>query len=156
MYKQLTELLIKKGRPVFAIAIGQLMYLGYQSTLEITDEDIEEVKGDAMITKKFSQEIVSTARQIAKITEEDPAFLFVFCQNVNLFDKNRNMPLEQNIITSVTWTVADVINAYIEQYGEKPTEDQIYEILNILDTDRLEDCSYNWETIYEAVLEAGK
>lgn len=154
MYKQLTELLIKKGRPVFSVAIGHLMYLGYQTVLEITDEDIEEVEGNAMMTKEFSQEIVSTARQIAKITEEDPVFLFAFCQNINLFDRNRGMPFEESVIATTTWLVQDVIDAYTEKYNKKPSEEKLQEILDVLYTDALEDCSEGWDVINTAIWEA--
>ena len=153
MYKQLTELLLKKGKPVFSMAIGQLMYLGYQVALQITDEDIEEVEGNAIMTEGFSQEIVSTARQIAKITEEDPMFLFTFCQNVNLFDRNRGMPFEESVIATTTWLVQDVIDAYTEKFDKEPSEEKLQEILDVLYTDALEDCSAGWDVIDSAIWE---
>lgn len=153
MYKQLTELLFKTGRPMFSMAIGHLMYLGYQTVLEITDKDIEEVEGNAMMTKEFSQEIVSTARQIAKITEEDPMLLFTFCQNINLFDRNRGMPFEETVIATTTWIVQDVIDAYEEKYGKEPSREKLDEILDVLYTDALEDCSSGWDVISTAIWE---
>jgi hypothetical protein len=85
MHKKLVDLYYKNGT-VFIMAISHLLSIGINNAAKITDEQIEKVEGNGLMTQLFCQEIVRLAREIAKIVENDPIRLIQFCMVEELFD----------------------------------------------------------------------
>lgn len=54
------------GRLGLSVLIYTLCQLGQDKAAEITDEEIKNVKGNAMMTDHFVQALVKTSRRVAK------------------------------------------------------------------------------------------
>lgn len=62
-----------------------LFSIGIDNVKQITDEDIKNVKGNALMTDDFSQSLVKTAREIAKQCDLFEDILpFIVCQLPNM------------------------------------------------------------------------
>lgn len=62
---------------VFAMAVAHLLDIGFRTAREISDEDIERVEGNGLMTQEFAQYLVRTSRDIA-VACEQPTSLLVF------------------------------------------------------------------------------
>lgn len=69
---------------IFAMAITHLMNIGFDNAREITDEEIEQVEGNGIMTKPFCQELCRLARDVANACE--PSELIQLCQAEDVFD----------------------------------------------------------------------
>lgn len=85
MRRELDEIYYKSGW-LFPAAVSYLMDIGFQTAKQLTDEQIASVKGNAMMTDEFTQGIMTTAREIAKVCNGDPVKLIMYCQLKELFD----------------------------------------------------------------------
>ena len=85
MYKNLKKLYDETNRATFSMAVSHLIDIGFRAAKEITDEDIEEIEGNGLMTKEFVQDLIRITKEIA-VTCESPAELVQFCQVVELFD----------------------------------------------------------------------
>lgn len=162
MYKKIKELHERWGTPIFAMAITHLLQKGVDRMASASDDEIADVKGTCSMTKEFCQQICVEARELAKVIQNDPIAIIQYCMAEKLFDTNIFVPFEEKEIAKTVWKNQDIIEAYKQEVGEKPTEDVVYEILDYLNIDSdggLEDCSQGWEVINVAIdeyLEAKK
>lgn len=85
MRRELDEIYYKSGW-VFPAAVSYLIAIGFRMAVSLTDEDIADAKGNAMMTDEFIQGIMTTAREIAKVCNDDPVKLIMYCQLKELFD----------------------------------------------------------------------
>ena len=85
MYSELKKIYDKTRLDVFSMAITHLIDIGFRKAKEITDDDIEKLEENGLMTKEFVQDIVTLARDIAKVCD-NPSELFQFCQSENIFD----------------------------------------------------------------------
>jgi hypothetical protein len=162
MYKQIKDLHNKLGSPFFAMVVSHLLQVGINTIKNITDKDIAKLKGNKFFTKEFEQKICVNAKELANIITDNPMALIQYCVAEDLVDINIFVPFEEKEIAKIVWKNQDIIEAYKQKVGEKPTEDVVYEVLDYLNIDSdggLEDCSQGWEVINVAIdeyLEAKK
>lgn len=147
MYNKIQELHNKIGTAQFAMAISHLLQKGVDIMKEVSDKDIKS-SGD-----NFAQTVNSNTRELARIIDNDPIGLIQYCMAKEFFDINIFSPFEEQIIGKVVWKNEDVISIYKEVTGVTPTEEQLQEVLDSICYDNLDDCSYGWEVIAEAVRE---
>lgn len=83
-YKRLYEMYIKNDL-AFRMALGQLMRWGVNDSLEITDEEIKEVKIN-MMADWLAQDLYTYAREMARIENEDYGAIIKFCMVEKIFD----------------------------------------------------------------------
>lgn len=60
---------------------------------------------------------------------------------------------EDEVICEIKWTVADIKAAFEKQYGHEPTEEQLEECVNNLNTRRLQEYSIScgWDFINDTI-----
>ena len=83
-YAEVKKIYGKERLDYFVMVISYLMDIGFRNAAEITDKDIEEVEGNGLMTKNFCQELMKSAREIAKCCE--PSELIQLCQAEDIFD----------------------------------------------------------------------
>lgn len=83
-YKRLHEMYVKNDL-AFRMALGQLLRWGVNDSLDITDEEIKEVKID-MMADWLAQDLYTYAREMAKIENEDYGAIIKFCMVEKIFD----------------------------------------------------------------------
>ena len=66
MYTEMKKLYDETHPLMWNMAMTHLMDIGYREATQITDEDIAQIEGNAMMTQDFVQGIVRTARDIAR------------------------------------------------------------------------------------------
>ena len=84
MYADIKKIYDGTRLDIFCMATTHLMDLGWRTASEITDEDLEEVEGNGLMTKEFCQELCRLAREIAQTVE--PVEFIQFCQVEKLYD----------------------------------------------------------------------
>lgn len=84
MYKDLKVIYNETRLDVFCMAVCYLLDIGYSNAREITDEDIEAMEGNGLMTKGFCQMLAQIARDIAKQTEIPE--IIQFCSAEDVFD----------------------------------------------------------------------
>jgi hypothetical protein len=84
MHKDIKAIYERERRDIFSMATTHLMDIGYRKATEITDEEIEELDGNGLMTKEFVQYLVRLTRELAKAST--PVELIIFCQVVELYD----------------------------------------------------------------------
>ena len=70
---------------VFVMAVSHLMDIGFRAAMKITDDDINALDGNGLMTKAFVQDLVRLSREIA-LACESPTELMVFCNKYEIFD----------------------------------------------------------------------
>lgn len=70
---------------LFAMAVSHLLDIGFRTAKDITDEEIEELEGNGLMTKAFVQDLVSLSREIAQNCEHNTT-LIQFCEKYEVFD----------------------------------------------------------------------
>ena len=86
MYTNMTKI-YKNTHPVmYNMAVAYLLDKGFTFVSKITDEDIESLEENGMMTKDFVQGIVRTARNIANECGNNTIELIQFCQKKRVFD----------------------------------------------------------------------
>lgn len=150
MYKQIKDLHNKLGPAVFAMVVSHLLQVGINTIKNIADKDIAELKGSEFFTKEFEQKICVNAKELANIIADNPIALIQYCMAEELFDTNIFVPFEEKVFGRIIWKNKDIISTYEGDYGKTPTTEQVEEIIDNIDFDELEDCSYGWDVIYKA------
>lgn len=69
MYAKLNEIYDKTQTAVFVCGITYLIEKGMENVVQITDEQIAEVKGNGLMTDGFCQTIIKVAKKIAESVE---------------------------------------------------------------------------------------
>jgi hypothetical protein len=69
MYAKLNEIYDKTQTAVFVCGITYLIEKGMENVVQITDEQIAEVKGNGLMTDGFCQAIIKVAKKIAESVE---------------------------------------------------------------------------------------
>ena len=87
MYDELKRIYDETGHvALFSMAVAYLIDKGSRFTSQITDDDIESLEGNGLMTKEFEQDLVRTARRIAQTVEHNPIALIQFCDVEEVFD----------------------------------------------------------------------
>ena len=84
-YSALEKIYNNSRLDVFAMAVSHLMDIGFRTAMDITDEDIEALDGNGLMTKSFVQALVSLSRDIA-LACSSPTELIVLCNKYEIFD----------------------------------------------------------------------
>lgn len=159
MYKQIKDLHNKLGSPFFAMVVSHLLQVGINTIKNITDKNIAKLKGNKFFTKEFEQKICVNAKELANIITDNPIALIQYCMAEELFDTNIFVPFEEKVFGRIIWKNKDIISAYEEDCEKTPTVEQVEEIIDNIDFNKLEDCSQGWDVINAAIdeyLEAKK
>ena len=87
IHKKLYDLYLKNQyNGLFAMAVSHLLCIGFNDAQEITDEQIETINGNGLMTKEFCQDLVKLTRDIALVCENNPVSLIQFCMVEEIFD----------------------------------------------------------------------
>lgn len=86
MYKDIKAIYDKTNTIMFVMAVTHLLDIGIRSAVEITNEDIENLAGNGLMTEDFVRDLVRTTRDIAKICEHDTTEIIQFCMVEKIFD----------------------------------------------------------------------
>lgn len=86
MYANMTKIYESTCTPVYAMAVAYLLDKGFSFVQKITDEDIENLEENGIMTKEFVQDLVKVARDIANECGNDVTKLIQFCQKKRVFD----------------------------------------------------------------------
>lgn len=154
MYKKLKLIELAHTHHIFGLAIAVLLDEGVKTISNLTDEEVENQKGDSLISDELWQTIIKVARSIATTIKDDPTVLISYCQDNRFFNPIKPTKFEEEEIAKIVWKNQDIIATYEQKVGEKPTEDVVYKILDYLNIDSdggLEDCSQGWEVINVAI-----
>lgn len=76
----------RENTEVFAMAVANLLDIGFRTINEVTDEDIETLEGNGLMTKEFVQTLMRVSREIAKECGNNVIEIIQFCQVENIFD----------------------------------------------------------------------
>ena len=86
MYANMTKIYNDTHPAMYNMAVAYLLDNGFTSVQQITDEEIEALEENGMMTKEFVQGIVTTARDIANECGNNVVELIQFCQKKRVFD----------------------------------------------------------------------
>ena len=86
MYKEMKAVYDKTRFDVFAMAVSYLLDVGVRNIAKLTDEEIATFKGNGLMTANFVQDLAKKAREIAKVCEDNPVELIMFCEAEGIFD----------------------------------------------------------------------
>lgn len=81
MYK-----IYRKNPSIFPMATGYLTDKGFEFVKQITDEDIEELEGNGLMTEEFVKDLVQTAREIVEASDNSSVEIIQFCAAEKIFD----------------------------------------------------------------------
>ena len=154
MYEKLRAIELAFSPEIFGLAVAVLLDEGIKTISNLTDNEIENLKGGSLIPDDLWQTIIKVARSIAIVIKEDPTVLVSYCQDNNFFSPIKPTGFEEEEFAKIVWTHRDIIELYKQKTGEIPTENDVYEILNHINIDSdggLEDCSYGWGIIENAI-----
>lgn len=85
MYAELKKIYDKTRIDFFVMALSYIADKGIATVKEITDEQIEKIEGNGLMTQEFCQDLVRNAREICR-SIDNPAELFQFCQAEDVYD----------------------------------------------------------------------
>lgn len=71
---------------LFNMAIAHYCDIGYRNAIKITDEEIESLEENGMMTKEFVQDLVRTTREIARECGNNPIEIIQYCQAEKFYD----------------------------------------------------------------------
>lgn len=86
MYKEIKEIYDKTNLAIFAAGISYMISIGTDKAAKITDDDIAAMKEEKWASLDFLKSVVIVARDVAKITVNNPAEIIQFCIIENVFD----------------------------------------------------------------------
>lgn len=86
MYANMTKIYENTHPAMYNMAVAYLLDKGFSEVQTITDEDIESLKENGMMTEDFVKGIVRTARDIAVECGNNVVELIQFCQKKRVFD----------------------------------------------------------------------
>ena len=84
MYSDIKKIYDREQLPIFSMAACHLMDIGWRKAKTITDEEIEAVNGNVLMTRDFCKHLCEVAMEIAKTT--GPVEFIQFCQVEKLYD----------------------------------------------------------------------
>ncbi len=87
-YDKLKKIQQNVNAPVLSVALTYLLDIGFKAATQITDEMINEAKGNDLMTKGFEELVMKTAREIAQTVNLTD--VYVFCQAEDIFDTRYN------------------------------------------------------------------
>ena len=85
MYDKMFDV-YRKNPAVFPIATAYLVDKGFTFVSQITDEDVEGLEGNGLMTKEFVQELVQLARKIVAASDNNAVEIIQFCAAEGIFD----------------------------------------------------------------------
>ena len=86
MYANLKKMYDNTHPVMWSMAIAHLLNIGFNTAVTITDEQIETLEENGMMTKEFVQGIVRLARDIAVECGNNVVELIQFCEITKPFD----------------------------------------------------------------------
>jgi hypothetical protein len=86
MYANLKEIYRKTQGAMWSMSVAYLLDKGFTYVQQITDEQIETLNGNTLMTADFEQDIVRTARDIANECGNDVIEIIQFCMIEECFD----------------------------------------------------------------------
>ena len=86
MYNNLKAIYDKTRLDVFSMAVAHLLDIGFRNAEKITDEDIEQMEGNGLMTQSFVRNLVKLSREIARACDGNPVELIQFCMTEEVFD----------------------------------------------------------------------
>lgn len=134
MYAKLNEIYDKTQTAVFVCGITYLIEKGMENVVQITDEQIAEVKGNGLMTDGFCQAIIKVAKKIAESVESSVEII-QFADTKGLFEteyytngeKFRRSTLEE-IVRKL------LVDAYEDkQYGGSTDDEALEKIAEYLE-----------------------
>lgn len=85
MYDKLKAIYNRERLDVFSMAVSHLLDIGFRHAEKITDDEIEQMKGNGLMTQDFVQYLVKLSREIAQNCD-NPVEIIQFCQAEEVFD----------------------------------------------------------------------
>ena len=79
----------------FVMAVNHLCDIGLRMSRKITDEDIENQKGNGLMTKEFCQELLKTTRDIANAID-GPYELLSFMSQEDIYGNDKRVIITVN------------------------------------------------------------
>lgn len=139
VYNKLEELYRKYHPAQFNMAIAQLLEIGFRNAAEITDEEINGAKGNALMTDEFWQETLKLVREIAQ--NYSPVEFMQFCEvmeplDIRWFSKH---PTRDDLETLMERAIDSL------RYRLRLSDEDIVDELSIDDEDIAEFFSLNYE-----------
>ena len=86
MYANMTKIYENTNTVMYNMAVAYLLDKGFTFVSQITDEEIESLEGNGLMTKNFVQGIVRTAKEIEEECGDNVVELIQFCQKKRVFD----------------------------------------------------------------------
>jgi len=84
-YEKLLEMKNNERNDYFVMILSYFFDIGYDQASKITDKDIENAESNGLMAKEFAQKLMTSARQIANITES-AIDVVQFCMVEDIFD----------------------------------------------------------------------
>ena len=84
-YEKIKEIYNQQRVDYFAMACSYYFQIGHSSAWDISEEDIAKAEENGLMTKEFVQNLMKTARDIAKASESS-IDLVQFCMAEDIFD----------------------------------------------------------------------
>lgn len=85
MFKKMYEV-YKKNPSIFPMATAYLVDKGFTFVGKITDDEINSLEGNGLMTQDFVQDLVRTARDIVEASDGNAVDIVQFCAAENIFD----------------------------------------------------------------------
>ena len=92
-YEKIKEIYDGTRLDIFVMATSHLLDIGWRTAEQITDEELEKVKGNGLMTADFCRELCRIARDIAKAS--NPVEFIQFCRVEKLFDTKGFKPIKR-------------------------------------------------------------
>lgn len=86
MYANMKKLYDRTPTVMWNMAVAHLLDIGFREAIQITDEDIEQLEENGMMTQQFVQDLVRTTRDIAKECGNNVVEVIQFCTIEKCFD----------------------------------------------------------------------
>lgn len=86
MYANLKKIYRETQGAIWSMSVAYLLDKGFTYVQQITDKQIETLKGNPLMTAEFEQAIVRTARDIANECGNDVIEIIQFCMIEECFD----------------------------------------------------------------------
>lgn len=86
MYANLKEIYRKTNLAMWNMSVAYLLDYGVSRVVKITDEEIESLEENGLMTQDFVQDLVRTAREIARECENNVVEIIQFCMVEECFD----------------------------------------------------------------------
>jgi len=85
MYGNMKKIYLS-NQTVFAMAVANLLDIGFVEAENITDEEIDNMEGNGLMTKEFVQDLMRMTRDIARECGNNVIEIIQFCQKEKVFD----------------------------------------------------------------------